>query len=212
MFYHKPNAQTASSCNRTSPPSGRGRESLKAFVATLGYSRATYVQFFDREDSDAWLTGLREAFVYFGGVRPRPSSITEPRSSASAMPMVKAFIAGIQGSLRWPMSTVSDPESAVPIEPRPRASRTLQRLSERQLPHAFGRYAQECRLEARMALRQVRILATDWRAWLISVFTAPPATNQQSDWLKSSMSCFLCPSRPSLRARRLRCVPVGSAT
>lgn len=46
----------------------RGREPLKAFVATLGYSRATYVQFFDREDSDAWLTGLREAFVYFGGV------------------------------------------------------------------------------------------------------------------------------------------------
>lgn len=46
----------------------RGRGPLKAFVATLGYSRATYVHFFDREDSDAWLTGLREAFVYFGGV------------------------------------------------------------------------------------------------------------------------------------------------
>ncbi|WP_093475530.1 IS21 family transposase [Halopseudomonas yangmingensis] len=46
----------------------RGREPLKAFVATLGYSRATYVQFFDREGSDVWLTGLREAFVYFGGV------------------------------------------------------------------------------------------------------------------------------------------------
>lgn len=46
----------------------RGREPLKAFVATLGYSRATYVRFSEREDSDAWLTGLREAFVYFGGV------------------------------------------------------------------------------------------------------------------------------------------------
>jgi transposase len=46
----------------------RGREPLKAFVATLGYSRATFVRFSVREDSDAWLTGLREAFNYFGGV------------------------------------------------------------------------------------------------------------------------------------------------
>jgi len=46
----------------------RGRDPLKAFVATLGFSRATFVRFSAREDSDAWLTGLREAFAYFGGV------------------------------------------------------------------------------------------------------------------------------------------------
>lgn len=46
----------------------RGRQPLKAFVATLGYSRATYVRFFEREDSEAWLTGIREALIYFGGV------------------------------------------------------------------------------------------------------------------------------------------------
>ncbi|WP_338617117.1 IS21 family transposase [Pigmentiphaga sp. CHJ604] len=46
----------------------RGRHPLKAFVATLGYSRATFVLFSEREDSPAWLRGLREAFVYFGGV------------------------------------------------------------------------------------------------------------------------------------------------
>ena len=46
----------------------RGAQPLKAFVATLGYSRATYVLFSEREDSAAWLTGLREAFAYFGGV------------------------------------------------------------------------------------------------------------------------------------------------
>lgn len=46
----------------------RGRDPLKAFVATLGYSRATYVRFSAREDSEAWLSGLREAFHYFGGV------------------------------------------------------------------------------------------------------------------------------------------------
>lgn len=46
----------------------RGRESLKAFVATLGYSRASFVRFSEREDSAAWIEGLREAFAYFGGV------------------------------------------------------------------------------------------------------------------------------------------------
>jgi transposase len=46
----------------------RGRAPLKAFVATLGYSRASFVRFSAREDSAAWLTGLAEAFIYFGGV------------------------------------------------------------------------------------------------------------------------------------------------
>jgi transposase len=46
----------------------RGRQPLKAFVATLGYSRAAFVRFTEREDSGAWLEGLREAFAYFGGV------------------------------------------------------------------------------------------------------------------------------------------------
>lgn len=46
----------------------RGRDPLKAFVARLGYSRATFVCFGAREDSDAWLNGLREAFAFFGGV------------------------------------------------------------------------------------------------------------------------------------------------
>ncbi|EPM7283806.1 IS21 family transposase [Pseudomonas aeruginosa] len=46
----------------------RGPQSLKAFVATLGFSRATYVRFSASEDGAAWLTGLREAFTYFGGV------------------------------------------------------------------------------------------------------------------------------------------------
>jgi transposase len=41
---------------------------LKAFVATLGYSRASYVFFFDNERSEAWLQGLRQAFDFFGGV------------------------------------------------------------------------------------------------------------------------------------------------
>jgi transposase len=37
-------------------------------VATLGYSRASYVTFGAREDASSLCAGLREAFDYFGGV------------------------------------------------------------------------------------------------------------------------------------------------
>lgn len=46
----------------------RGSQPLKAFVATLGFSRASAVKFSAREDSAAWLSGLTESFIYFGGV------------------------------------------------------------------------------------------------------------------------------------------------
>lgn len=46
----------------------RGRDPLLALVATLGYSRASYVTFGAREDAASLCTGLREAFDYFGGV------------------------------------------------------------------------------------------------------------------------------------------------
>jgi transposase len=46
----------------------RGRWPLKAFVATLGFSRATFIRFTEREDSDTLLSCLRQAFQAFGGV------------------------------------------------------------------------------------------------------------------------------------------------
>jgi transposase len=46
----------------------KGRDPLVAFVATLGYSRATFVKFGRSEDLEALRAGLREAFDYFGGV------------------------------------------------------------------------------------------------------------------------------------------------
>lgn len=46
----------------------KGRDPLVAFVATLGYSRATYVKFGRSEDVQALREGLLEAFDYFGGV------------------------------------------------------------------------------------------------------------------------------------------------
>lgn len=46
----------------------RGKRPLKAFVATLGFSRACYVKFFDNERAESWQQGLQEAFEFFGGV------------------------------------------------------------------------------------------------------------------------------------------------
>ena len=46
----------------------RGREPLLAFVATLGYSRATWVRFTTGEDTATLVACLREAMAEFGGV------------------------------------------------------------------------------------------------------------------------------------------------
>lgn len=46
----------------------RGRDALLAFVATLGYSRASFVRFTTDETAATLGTCVREALVYFGGV------------------------------------------------------------------------------------------------------------------------------------------------
>jgi transposase len=46
----------------------RRRDRLSAFVATLGYSRATFVRFTEQEDFPVWHDCLKAAFEYFGGV------------------------------------------------------------------------------------------------------------------------------------------------
>jgi transposase len=46
----------------------RGREALLAFVATLGFSRVTFVRFTAGEDAASLCSCLRQAFEFFGGV------------------------------------------------------------------------------------------------------------------------------------------------
>lgn len=46
----------------------RRRDRLSAFVATLGYSRASFVRFTEQEDFPVWRDCLAAAFKYFGGV------------------------------------------------------------------------------------------------------------------------------------------------
>lgn len=45
-----------------------GRHYFKALVATLGYSRASYVRFSQHERQEDWLEGIEQALLYFGGV------------------------------------------------------------------------------------------------------------------------------------------------
>lgn len=57
----------------------KGRDPLVALVATLGYSRASFVLFGRSEDSAALAAGLRAAFDYFGGV-PEQVLFDNPRT------------------------------------------------------------------------------------------------------------------------------------
>ena len=47
---------------------GHGKEKLKVFIATLGWSRATYVEFCDDERVETLIGCHENAFVAFGGV------------------------------------------------------------------------------------------------------------------------------------------------
>jgi transposase len=57
----------------------RGRYPLLAFVATLGYSRASFVRFTAGEDSRTLCECLRESLIYFGGV-PQHVLLDNPKT------------------------------------------------------------------------------------------------------------------------------------
>lgn len=59
---------------------GRAQRRLSAFVMTLSYSRALYVEFFLDQKSESFLLGHRRAFEQFGGV-PRAVRIDNLRSA-----------------------------------------------------------------------------------------------------------------------------------
>ena len=98
----------------------RGRDPLKAFVATLGFSRGTSVRFCAREDSEAWLTGLREAFSDFGGVTQEVLTMRAP-SSLSVMPTATGCIAGTWLCTTWRWNRASAPRCADRTGQKPRA-------------------------------------------------------------------------------------------
>jgi len=97
----------------------RGRDPLLAFVATLGFSRASFVRFSAREDSPAWCAGLENAFAYFGGV-PRTVLFDNARTI-----IIKRDVFG-PGQHRWnpQLLGLADRYGFVPRVCRPYRART----------------------------------------------------------------------------------------
>jgi transposase len=64
----------------------RGDQPLRAFTASLGFSRMSYVQFVDNERVETWISCLEHALVGFGGVpktvlRDNPKAIVLERNA-----------------------------------------------------------------------------------------------------------------------------------
>jgi transposase len=121
----------------------RGRSPLKAFVATLGFSRATFVRFTQREDSETLLSCLRQAFGYFGGVTAEVlfDNATTIASMRYLWTRPTSMARGIEGTRR----RVRLPAAAVPTvsSAHQGQGRTLQRLLEGQLRYSTRGNAQE---------------------------------------------------------------------
>ncbi|WP_334473544.1 IS21 family transposase [Arsenophonus sp. PmNCSU2021_1] len=57
----------------------QGKNPLMAFVATLGWSRSTFVRFYTCQNSAAWGDGIESALQYFGGT-PRQLLFDNPKT------------------------------------------------------------------------------------------------------------------------------------
>jgi transposase len=82
----------------------RGREPIIAFVATLGYSRMSWVRFTRDERAETLRTCIAEAFRYFDGV---PQHVLFDNASTIVIE-------------RDAYGSALRPDYVVPIEPRPR--------------------------------------------------------------------------------------------
>lgn len=71
-----------------------GRDPLLSLVATMGYSRTSFVKFTRSEDAATLCAGLREAFDYFGGVPEHVLFDRPNRWSSIGMPTAKDCTAG----------------------------------------------------------------------------------------------------------------------
>jgi transposase len=92
----------------------RGENRLSLFVATLGWSRAAYIEFVEDERVETLIACHEHAFLAFGGV-PRDVLFDNIRRSCSnAMPMAMASTASIRRSLTLP-STLAPAEAMQPV-------------------------------------------------------------------------------------------------
>lgn len=123
----------------------RHRRKIKAFVATLGFSRATYVRFSEHERQEDWLSGIEEACQYFGGV---PQEILFDNAKAI---MIERDAYG-EGRHRWnaQLLAMAQDYGFVARACRPYRARTKGKVErfnsfEEQPHHAFGGYPEPSR-------------------------------------------------------------------
>jgi transposase len=100
----------------------KGRDRLAAFVATLGYSRASYVEFVTDEKLETLLACHGNAFDYFGGV-PREVLYDNMKIPwcCTAMLTARGYISSSPPSGTLPTTTASCRSCAGLTEPRPKA-------------------------------------------------------------------------------------------
>ena len=81
-FETPPGEQLQIDFGEVTVPIGGERTRIHLFVATLGYSRRTYVAAFAHQRQSAWMDGIEGAFRRFGGV-PKELLIDNPRAMVS---------------------------------------------------------------------------------------------------------------------------------
>ncbi|WP_458576646.1 IS21 family transposase [Xanthomonas phaseoli] len=116
----------------------RGKHPLSAFVATLGWSRASYVEFVTDERLETLLACHEHAFAFFGGVSPgavrqHENRCARTRCLRSGPTSLPAGLPGLCRTLRLrpqAVSTLSGQDQG--------QGRTLQRLPAAQLLQPVG--------------------------------------------------------------------------
>lgn len=110
----------------------QGRYPLLAFVATLGWSRATFVHFYPRQDTSAWCNGIEQALAFFGGT-PRHLLF----DNAKAI-ILERDVYG-DGKHRWnpPLLALADKYGFIPRVCRPYRAKTKGKVER------FNRYLKD---------------------------------------------------------------------
>ncbi|XYX41324.1 IS21 family transposase [Candidatus Erwinia dacicola] len=139
-----------------------GHNPLLAFVATLGWSRATFVKFYSNQDSAAWCDGIESALRFFGGT---PHQLLFDNAKAI---IIERDIYG-PGKHRWnpQLMHVAEKYAFTPKVCRPYRAKTKGKVER------FNHYLKNSFI--------VPLTATFWQAGL--VLDVPAANARIGEWL-----------------------------
>ena len=165
----------------------RGPSRLSVFVATLGWSRAAYVQFVSDERVETLIACHEHAFLAFGGVTREVLYDNVKTVVVSATPTGADAIASMRRSVTLLAHAGSDRSCANPIVPRPRArwsgsSATCAEASGRRCRAVMRRTAWSSTKRRRTSPSSAGCVRLPMHAC-----TRPPARSPPSDWTRSAL-------------------------